>query len=85
MSLNFKSLLSIILFLPIAGVFLLLFSSYKSHILKIISLATSSITFLLSLILWVFFDKSTGEFQFVTKILWVPSLNINLTLPAASI
>ena len=64
----------------IAGVFLLLFSSYKSYILKIIALATSSITFLLSLILWVFFDKSTGEFQFVTKILWVPSLNINLTL-----
>ena len=80
MSLNFKYLLSIILFLPIVGVFLLSFSSYKSHILKIISLATSSITFLLSLILWVFFDKSTGEFQFVTKILWVPSLNINLTL-----
>jgi NADH-quinone oxidoreductase subunit M len=80
MSLNFKYLLSIILFLPIVGVFLLLFSSYKSHMLKIISLATSSITFLLSLILWVFFDKSTGEFQFVTKILWVPSLNINLTL-----
>ena len=81
MVLNFKHLLSIILFLPIIGVFLLLFSSYRNYkMLKMIALFTSSITFLLSLILWVFFDKSTGEFQFVTKLLWVPSLNINLTL-----
>ena len=81
MILNFKNILSIVLFLPLVGVFILLFSPYKNYKnLKIIALATSSLTFLLSLILWILFDKSTGEFQFVTKILWVPSLNINLTL-----
>ncbi len=81
MILNFKNILSIVLFLPLVGVFILSFSPYKNYKnLKIIALATSSLTFLLSLILWILFDKSTGEFQFVTKILWVPSLNINLTL-----
>jgi len=81
MILNFKNILSIVLFLPLVGVLILSFSPYKNYKnLKIIALATSSLTFLLSLILWILFDKSTGEFQFVTKILWVPSLNINLTL-----
>lgn len=81
MILNFKNILSIVLFLPLVGIFILSFSSYKNYKnLKIIALVTSSLTFLSSLLLWILFDKSTGEFQFVTKILWVPSLNINLTL-----
>ena len=81
MILNFKNILSIILILPLIGIFLLSFSSNTNYNnLKRISLAISSLTLLASLTLWVLFDKSTGEMQFVTRILWVPSLNINLTL-----
>lgn len=76
-----SNLLSFILISPIVGNFVLMFiPSRDSKVLKMCALITTSFTFLMSLILWVLFDKSTGEFQFVTKILWVPSLNINLTL-----
>ena len=78
---EFKNLLSIILCMPLLGILLLLILPYNNYKhLKVTSLVTSSFTFLTSLILWVLFDKSTGEMQFVTRILWVPSLNINLTL-----
>jgi len=30
--------------------------------------------------LWVFFNKSTGIFQFVIKIFWLPNLNLNFIL-----
>ena len=43
-------------------------------------LGVSFITFLVSLLLWVWFDKSTAKFQFVDQIFWVPSLNLNLTM-----
>lgn len=77
----FKNVLKFLFFFPVIGMFFLLFIPYKdSKILKVFSLLISSITFLISIVLWVLFDNSTGEFQFVTKILWVPSLNINLTL-----
>lgn len=78
---NFKHILSIVLCLPLMGIFLLSFSPYTNYKnLKIIALGTSSLTFLASLILWILFDKSTGEMQFVTRLIWIPSLNINLTL-----
>jgi len=37
-------------------------------------------SFLGSLILWFFFQKSTGSFQFVVKLFWLPTLNLNFTL-----
>ena len=51
----------------------------KSH-LKSIVLNFSCLTFISSLFLWVFFDKSIGTFQFVDKFLWIPVLNINFPL-----
>jgi len=38
------------------------------------------ITFIVSLFLWVFFDNSTSQFQFVSEIIWLPTLNLNLTV-----
>ena len=32
------------------------------------------------MIVWAFFKKSIAQFQFVTKIFWIPYLNLNLTL-----
>ena len=78
---NLQNILTNLLFIPLIGVILLLLCSYKNNnMLKMIALSTSSLNFLLSILLWVFFDRSTGDFQFVNKILWAPNLNINLTV-----
>ena len=78
---NLQNILINLLFIPLIGVLLLLLVSYKNtNLLKIIALLISSLNFLLSIIVWIFFDRSTGDFQFVNKILWAPNLNINLIL-----
>merc|ERR1712127_814580 len=50
------------------------------NLLKKTALYFSGMTFILSLFLWVFFDKSTGNFQYVQKILWLPVLNLNFSV-----
>jgi len=76
-----KNILLCTLLLPLIGSFLLLITPFqnKSH-LKSIVLNFSCLTFISSLFLWVFFDKSIGTFQFVDKFLWIPILNINFPL-----
>jgi len=81
MSFNLKNILLNLMIIPLIGIIFLMFCSYNNgKLLKIISLFFSSINFLLSLLLWIFFDRSTGDFQFVHKLAWIPNLNINLTL-----
>jgi proton-translocating NADH-quinone oxidoreductase chain M len=70
-----------LILLPLVGAFSLLFlSSWNVQLLRVIALGYSFLTFLLSLFLWVLFDYSTSKFQFVQEVLWVPSLNLNMTL-----
>lgn len=38
------------------------------------------LSFLTSLLLWGFFQKSSGSFQFVVKFFWFSNLNLNFTL-----
>merc|ERR1712032_1430172 len=45
---------------------------------KLIALNFSAFPFLI--FVWGGFKKSVGSFQFVTKILWIPVLNLNVTL-----
>ena len=79
--LSTQNILNYLLLLPVTGFVLLLLSpSWNTKILKFIALITSSITFILSILLWIWFDKSTGNFQFVDKILWIPNMNINFTV-----
>ena len=79
--LGIKNLLFYILLSPLIGVFLLLLiPSSNSVLLKQVSLAVSSFTFVLSLFVWVFFNKSVGTFQLVTKFFWIPILNLNFSL-----
>ena len=76
-----NNLLSYILFLPLLGSILLsIFPSYNKLLLKQFTLAISCLTFLLSLVVWVFFNKSIGTFQFVSKFFWIPILNLNFPL-----
>nr|UDP55422.1 NADH dehydrogenase subunit 4 [Schizostauron trachyderma] len=76
-----KSLLLYILVFPIFGILLLLFlPSRNEKLLKIVALNSSCLSFLGSAALWGFFQKSTGTFQFVIKLFWLPSLNLNFVL-----
>ena len=76
-----KNLLSYILILPLFGAFLLVpVPSNNKLLLKQIALFFSSLAFVLSLLVWVFFNKSIGTFQFVNKFFWIPILNLNFPL-----
>ena len=69
------------LFTPLIGVLLLTFTDPERKLfMKKIALHFSSIPFLIFLTLWGGFKKSVGTFQFVTKVLWIPILNLNITL-----
>jgi len=74
-------LLSLVTFLPLAGVIFILFvrgdEATVARNSRFIALWTSMAAFLLSLPLWIGFDPTTAEFQFVEKVAWIPGANIN--------
>lgn len=66
---------------PIFGILiLLLIPSKEERLLKIVALNSSFLAFICCLILFGFFQNSTGAFQFVFKCFWLPSLNLNFVL-----
>jgi len=72
-------ILSVLIFLPLIGAFILLF--IKSEALcRNIALATSSLVGLLSIQLILGFDKTTSKFQFVEHTSWIKVFNINYTI-----
>jgi proton-translocating NADH-quinone oxidoreductase chain M len=74
-------MLSLLIILPLIGSFtLFLVPEQKDVLVKQIALITSSLTFILSLLLWVFFDSSSTKFQFVEYFCWFPSFNIHFFL-----
>ena len=76
-----SNLLVFLIVLPLIGTFLLLFVPTSNHsLLKLIALNTSCFLYVISLFLWFFFNKSIGSFQFVSKLLWIPFLNLNFSL-----
>ena len=73
--------LSLITFLPLAGVlFILLVRDEKKEIVdrnaRWIALWVSVITFLVSLVIWVNFDNTTAEFQFKEEVVWMADLGL---------
>ena len=78
---NVTNLLVFMIVLPIISTFFLLFVPASNHsLLKSIALNVSCFLYVISLFLWVFFNKSIGSFQFVSKLWWVPFLNLNFSL-----
>lgn len=67
--------------LPLIGCIIIFFIP-KENTLKIkqTGLNISLLTFILSLYLWINFDNSTANFQFVTKIDWIPYSNLSFSL-----
>ncbi len=73
-------LLTLITFLPLVGGALLLILRGEAEAVarnaRWIALWTSTITFVISLACWVYFDPTSADFQFQERAEWVPSLNI---------
>ena len=72
--------LSIVTFAPLVGIFFILLirgdEKTTARNARAIALWTSLVTFLVSLGIWINFDNSTSEFQFVEKVIWIPSLDL---------
>ena len=74
-------ILSTLIFLPVAGAaLLLLIDRGKEELIKWVSLGVSIITFLVSLLLFTNFDKTTHLMQFTEKQAWIPAWNVNYSL-----
>src|SRR5215471_16548848 len=73
-------ILSIVTFLPIVGTVLILLLRGEREAVarnaRYLALWTSLITFLVSLVLWFGFDRSSAEFQFVEQADWIPAFGI---------
>src|SRR5690242_8913221 len=73
-------LLSLVTFLPIAGVFAIMIlrgaAEDVARNARWIALWTSLIDLALSLIIWVRFDPTTSDFQFVEQAEWLPQFHI---------
>ena len=70
---NFPILSSLIL-LPTVGAFFLFFTrsnKQNNFTVKYVALFTSFVNFLLSIYLWILFDHTTSEFQFVEQRTWI--------------
>jgi NADH-quinone oxidoreductase subunit M len=73
-------LLSLVTFLPLVGAALILVTRGSPEIVarnaRNVALITSTITFLVSLLLWVNFDPDVSDFQFVETRAWIPAFGI---------
>ena len=74
-------LLSLVTFLPLVGAAVILTirggETLVARNARNVALLTSTVTFLLSLALWVHFNPETADFQFVEKAEWLPGLGVN--------
>ena len=73
-------ILSLVTFLPLVGaLFCLVVNGPKEAVernCRSIAIVTSTLTFLISLLLWARFDATKAGFQFEEKMDWVPALGI---------
>jgi NADH-quinone oxidoreductase subunit M len=85
---NFPIISSLIL-LPTIGAFFLFFtksSEKNNNTVKYVALFTSFVNFFLSIYLWVLFDQTTSEFQFVEDRVWIENfINYKVGIDGISI
>ena len=74
-------ILSLLTFLPLAGAVFILTIRGDAEVVarnaRHVALWTSLINFLLSWFVWVHFDTTTADFQFVEFAIWMPAFNIS--------
>ncbi len=81
MNSNYFPLLSLLIWTPILGGFLLLFiNEKKTSIIKTVGIIFTSIPLLLSLFIIYIFDSSSYSLQFIENRKWIENLNINYFL-----
>lgn len=74
-------LLSFLLLNPIISALVLLcIPSWDIRKIKKFALCSTLLTFMVSLVTWIFFDSSTANFQYVETLAWLPSLNMNVVI-----
>ena len=69
-------ILLILLILPLISI-LILFFIQNEKLIKNFSIFMSFFIFIISLPLWIFFDKSTSNFQYLLKFEWISQFNIH--------
>ena len=74
-------ILSLLTFLPLVGAAFILIIRGEGEVVarnaRHVALWTSLINFLLSLFIWVNFDPTTADYQFVESAQWMPAFNIH--------
>lgn len=71
-------LLTWTLALPLVGVSILtMMNDAQAKDVKIVGVATSVVTFVVSTFLWIGYDATLGGFQFIHRVTWISSLNIS--------
>ncbi|HCP01462.1 MAG: NADH-quinone oxidoreductase subunit M [Alphaproteobacteria bacterium] len=73
-------ILSLVTFLPLVGVLFIMAArgteEQVARNARLGALWTSLATFMISLLLWINFDPTTADFQFVEKVEWLPAFDI---------
>jgi len=78
MSWLWAHILTWMIFLPIIGIFLLLFLERgKERAIRLISLLILILDFILSVWVFVNFDGKSADFQLVERYLWIPGWNVH--------
>lgn len=71
------NILSLITFLPLLGALVILaLPKEKSRSIQMVALASSGLSLVLAAALFFFFDRNTAGMQFVERISWIPSINV---------
>ncbi|MBZ0299991.1 MAG: NADH-quinone oxidoreductase subunit M, partial [Anaerolineae bacterium] len=72
------TLITVVLFLPLIGMFILLFMKEEQHEnIKWTALGFSLATFVGTLVLWAGFDSADPNLQMVQRVGWLPQYNIS--------
>src|SRR5262245_7439688 len=75
-------MLSLIVFLPLAGTLLVLLAGgsgdrqVREPAVRLVALAASLVTFAATLVLWWRFDPTSADYQFVEQHAWIPAFGI---------
>lgn len=81
---NISRMYNLLFILPflliVCSVVICFLPNVNNATMKILAFFTSSIVFVGSLLLWVFFNQTTPKFQHSVELLWLPSANINVSL-----
>lgn len=75
MNISMETVLNIVTYMPLLGAFfLLMIPREEEKLIKSFALFISTLTFLISLALFINFKSFTSQFQFVTRVPWIPSI-----------